>query len=712
MYILWVIIYLLYMKPPFFAFFIKHKFISFIIITWFVLGWYFFIANNTDDINSWYETFAQNRELTVSTGSLENSIFVVWEASLEDEQSLSFNKAWSITQVFFDVWDSVKQWDIIAQIDDQDAYDSIETARISLTNANLDYQELYEDKDESDLTSAKNSIIQSENAYKIAQKELENLKISQNNKIEQSLQNIQNLQTDISSDEVNLEIAEKNLEIFIKQNSQSLNNSQSSKSTTILNMENDFLSYLWDIKIIIDQADQILWITDKNKDLNDDYDQYLSAKNTGLKYDAKQSLRENLQELETLKVLINNYDYSWEKEKISEILTNILNIYSHSYETLDSLYEAVDSSIVSVGSLSQSEINSMKSSTLSNRNNTLNKISQIRSEIHTLENLTDLDLLSDSQQTELLSKQESINNQKFSLEKAKQSLETAQDDFNEMLANQKVELENKQNNLDDKKKSYDLALIKQEELLEWPTQKNILRATNSIKQSEIKLQSAYDSLEDYQIIAPFDGIITNNDYQVWDKITNDTDKTIYIENPNQLQITVMIDQVDIVNVEKDDSAIVTFDAYPNLDVQAEVSRVDTTPVNNSGVVSYQVYISIRDENFDKKILSWMTADIEIFTDKLDNIIAIDSNFISQNNDGNSIVNIKKGTKIEKSVVEIWATLDGKTQIISGLEVWDIIISQNTRQRQVTWKEESTTLFWPTGWGVKPAWNFQTGGRQR
>ncbi len=700
------------MKPPFFAFFIKHKFFSIFILIWIISGWYYFIANNSDDINLWYETFAQNRELTVSTGSLENSIFVVWDASLEDEQSLSFNKAGSITNVFFDIWDNVSRWDIIAQIDDQDAYDAIETARISLTNANLDYQELYEDKDESALISAKNSIVQSENTYKIAQKELENLKISQNNKIEQSLQNIQNLQTDISSDEVNLEIAEKNLEIFIKQNSQSLNNSQSSKSTTILNIENDFLSYLWDIKIIIDQADQILWITDKNKDLNDDYDQYLSAKNTGLKYEAKQSLRENLQELETLKVLINNYDYSWEKEKISEILTNILDIYSHSYETLDSLYEAVDSSIVSVGSLSQSEINSMKSSTLSNRNNTLNKISQIRSQINTLENLTDLDLLSDSQQTELLSKQESINNQKFSLEKAKQSLEIAKNDFNEMLANQKVELENKQNNLDDKKKSYDLAIIKQEELLEWPTQKNILRATNSIKQAEIKLQSAYDSLEDYQIIAPFDGIITNNDYQVWDKITNDTNKSIYIENQDQLQLTVTIDQVDIVNVEELDSAIVTFDAYPDLEVAAEVSRIDTTPVVNSWVVSYEVYIRLTDENFDKKILSWMTADIEIFTEKLDNIIAIDSSYISQDTNSNSVVNVKNNDKIQKTIVEVWATVDGKSQIISGLEVWDVIVSEQSRKRQVSWNDESTTLFGPTGWWNRPEWNFQAGGRQR
>lgn len=700
------------MKISFLGFIAKHKIASGIIVLILVSGGYNYLSSQNNSNNSSFEAFVQNREQVVSTGSLQSSIFVVWDASLADEQSLSFNKAGTITQVFFDIWDTVNQWDVIAQIDDQDAYDEIESARISLQNANLDYQELYEDKDESDILSANNSVIQTKNALDIAVQELENLKISQENKIQQSLQDYQNAKIEIASDEKNLEIAKKNLEILIKQNLQSLNNSQSSKSTTILNIENDFLSYLSDLKIIIDEADQILWITDKNKDLNDDYDQFLGAKNSGIKNQAKNALRYNLSDIQELQVLIKNYDYSGEKETIWEILNQILTVYWDVYDMLDYLYETIDSSIPSVGSLSQSEINSMKSNTLSNRNNALNKISQIRSSLNTLESLTDIDLLSDSQQTEILSKQESISNQEFALEKAKQSLEILQSDFTELTASQKVELQNKQNNVDDKQKSYDLAIIKKQELLEWPTTQNVLRATNSIKQAEIKLQSAYDSLEDYQIIAPFNGTITNNDYQVWDKITNDTDKSVYIENQDKLQLTVMIDQVDIVNVEQNDSALVTFDAYPDMEVKAEVARVDTTPVNNSGVVSYEVYIRLTDEEFDKKILSGMTADIEIFTENIENIIAIDSSFISQDELGNNVVVVKNGNKQEKIQVEIWATVDGKTQIISGLNVWDTIISAAIRQRQTqtNTQQDSTTLFGPTGWWQRPSANFQWGPR--
>jgi hypothetical protein len=50
-------------------------------------------------------------------------------------------------------------------------------------------------------------------------------------------------------------------------------------------------------------------------------------------------------------------------------------------------------------------------------------------------------------------------------------------------------------------------------------------------------------------------------------------------------------------------AIVTFDSYATIPVNAKISNIDTTPVKNSGVVSYEVKIILDDPNFDKKVLS-------------------------------------------------------------------------------------------------------------
>jgi multidrug resistance efflux pump len=48
-----------------------------------------------------------------------------------------------------------------------------------------------------------------------------------------------------------------------------------------------------------------------------------------------------------------------------------------------------------------------------------------------------------------------------------------------------------------------------------------------------------------------------------------------------VEITVNLDQIDIVNVAVGSDAIITFDAYPTIPAKAEVSLVDTTPVSTS-----------------------------------------------------------------------------------------------------------------------------------
>jgi len=43
----------------------------------------------------------------------------------------------------------------------------------------------------------------------------------------------------------------------------------------------------------------------------------------------------------------------------------------------------------------------------------------------------------------------------------------------------------------------------------------------------------------------------------------------------------MLDQIDIVTVELEQEAIVTFDTYSTVPVNAKISSIDTTPVQSS-----------------------------------------------------------------------------------------------------------------------------------
>ena len=75
--------------------------------------------------------------------------------------------------------DTVLKGETIARLDDSDAYDDIESAKLSLQNAQISMTQLYDDEDESKIMSAQNSITNATTSLNIAKKELENLLISQ-----------------------------------------------------------------------------------------------------------------------------------------------------------------------------------------------------------------------------------------------------------------------------------------------------------------------------------------------------------------------------------------------------------------------------------------------------------------------------------------------------------------------------------------------------
>jgi len=619
------------------------------------------VINNTWDV------------LIVEIGSIKKSIEVVWDAELVDEQSLTFNKVWTVTDVYFSEWDSVKKGETIARLDDSDAYRNIEDAKLSLQNAQINLSQMYEWEDESKIKQAENSIITTEASYNTSVKELENLKVTQKNSITKLANEIINYNTEIE----NTKLEKDNL----------LTSTKSSKNTTIIKIEDNFKDYLIDIEDLIESADTILGVSKERKSDNDDYEQYLWAKNTTIKNQSKVSLRESIALYITLSKNIQDYYYNGTKDEMISLLSEYLSLYNKIYNTTDLLYETIDNSIVSVWSLLESDISTMKQDISQARSNSLSKINDINSDINSLNTLVDTNLESSS--SELI------------IQKMETNLEQLAKDFDTTKTRYEIELNSKIKDIENKKENSVISKINLEELLEWPTKSNIEKANNSIAQAKLKLSSAYEDLEDYILTAPFDGVIRKSDYLPWDNLKDDNDKYVYIENPNLLEVNVMLDQIDIVNIELWNIAIVTFDSYATIPVNAKISNIDTTPVKSSGVVSYEVKIILDDPSFDKKVLSWMTADVEIINELKENILLLKTSAITTNWDIKTVIVNNKG-KQEQVEIKTGLVSDGKTEIISGLKEWDnIIIWEFNIGAQD--KTKSTTLFDTPTWGWGWRW---------
>lgn len=684
------------MKKTNFKFYISYFLIWLIIFPVFNYNVFLWNAENTTKNNSSTTTYK------VEVWDITNSIETTWDASLVDEQSLEFTKDWTITKVNFSEWDEVKKGDIIAEIDNSDGYTSIKEAEISLQNSKINLSQLYEEEDESKITSAKNSITNTEKSITIAKQELENLKISQENSLTKLQENLEIEKKNLETMQTDLSLAKQELETLKKEKEDSFDTTTNNKNSSITDVENDFKSYLTTASTIIENSDVILGVSEDNKDKNDTYEDYLWAKNSSIKSEAKASLLSSIWLYENLEEELKNYSYSWDETKVKNILTKFKELYDNLYETANLTYKTADSSISSLGTLSDSEIDSMKKSMDSDRNSALSKVSSIKNSLNKLENLTDTDLVSESNKNSIASKEKSISSQEISIEKQENSITNLEKSYKETVEDYNLKIESKENSIKKEEDSLEVSKLNLKELLEWPTEENVAKAKNSVTQAELKLKSAKENLDDYVLKAPFDGIISKIDYMVWDNIDNDTDKYVYIENPNLLEITVMLDQIDIVKVQKWDKAIVTFDAYSDDPVDAVISNINTNPSKSSGVVSYEVKIVLNDEDFDETILSGFTADVEIINEQKDDVLLLKTSAIQEKN-GKKYVNLIKDWKTEKTYIETWLSSDGMSEITSGLSQWDSVQVENFT---TTAKEDSksVSLFgwwwnsrWPGSW---------------
>jgi HlyD family secretion protein len=641
----------------------------------------------------------------IQVWDIQTSIEVVWEANLVDEQSIRFNKVGKITKVYFKEGVKVKKGDIIAELDNKDAESTIKEAQLNLENAQLSLKQLYDWVDQSQILQSKNTILSAENNLSISIKEFENLKKNNANSLLELQKNLDLSEKDIVLSSSSYETLQWEFETLKKEQLNSLNSSVANKWTTIIDIEDSFRSNIAQIWEIILEADYILGVSDVNKDKNDTFEMFLWAKDSWTKANAEISLGVTIDTYAKVQKDYKNYDNSWERQKLLSLLTEFLAVYNQLYNSVDTLYKTLESSIPSEWSLSQTDIDSKKSKMSSYRTTILSKISTLNKSINTLNTLTDIQLLSEGNNNTLKKKEEALKSAEVDIEKKKVNLESLKNDFLTTKTTYSIQEESKEKDIESKKNTLEIAKISSQELIEWPTSENVLKAQNTIRQAEIRLASSQESLSDYQLTAPFDGIIRKIDYKVWDNLTSDVEKYVYIENPNLLEINVMLDQIDITKVKLWQDAVTVFDAYPNQKVASKITVIDTTPVQTSWVVSYKVKLILDDPNFKNTVLSGMTANIQVITESRQKVLTVKSTALQEIN-GKKILLLQKNWQEQQVEVKTGLSSWWMTEIISWVNEWDTIIIKDFSVSTQT--EGSKSLFSPPA-GMRRSSNSSSSG---
>ncbi|MCK9272697.1 efflux RND transporter periplasmic adaptor subunit [Candidatus Gracilibacteria bacterium] len=665
------------------------KFISVKKIVYFLI-----IAGILYSIYSYYfntksKTTTITKEYTVASGSIENAIKVTGQASLVDEQKLKFNQVGTVTKVYFKDGAKVKKGALIAELDKVDVNNTIRQAELSLNDAQIKLEDLLNGPEYKDVLNSENSVTTAENKIPSLQNDLDNLQRDKENKIRDYNNQIIQKQNDIISNENDI----KNKEV-------SFSNLKNELATLLISEEKGLTDYDVDLtktisdaytsakKQIIDienslyDADEILGVTDANKYKNDAFEVYIGAKDTTTKTNAENDWRETNTFFLDSKTSYNSLNsISQSSDEILEFLNKLLDSYDKLIDLGKSGQEMMNSSITS-SNFSQSDIDSKSSIFSSITSSAQSNYNTVKSTIVNIQKLTDPALKKAQSTNTINSKKQSIIDAEFSLNKLKNDTTTKlQNDLDKLVSDKEYSISNydsqiKQKNLDIQSAQNSLEYAKESlrVLKAGTTSVELSQARNNVSKQRLALDNAQKNLDKYELTAPFDGTIRKIDFKVGDNLTADEQKFIYIENPNLVEISATLDQLDIVKISIGQKAKIVFDSYPDKEFEGTVSEKDSTPIATSGVTSYTITITLDKGKTD--IYSSMTAKVNILIESKKDILVIPASYIEEAS-GIKYVLVKENGQEVKKEVATGITDDTNIEITEGLKAGDIILKKIT-----------------------------------
>ncbi|MDE6534751.1 MAG: efflux RND transporter periplasmic adaptor subunit [Muribaculaceae bacterium] len=125
-----------------------------------------------------------------------------------------------------------------------------------------------------------------------------------------------------------------------------------------------------------------------------------------------------------------------------------------------------------------------------------------------------------------------------------------------------------------------------------------------------------------EITSPIDGIVVSREVEVGQTVVSSMSvASLYvIADLDNMQVVGNVDEADIGQVKVGQNVTFTVDAYPDDTFSGSVSQVRISPTTTNNVVTYEVIVSTT--NPDHKLIPGMTANLSIYTLRLDDAIAV------------------------------------------------------------------------------------------
>lgn len=230
---------------------------------------------------------------------------------------------------------------------------------------------------------------------------------------------------------------------------------------------------------------------------------------------------------------------------------------------------------------------------------------------------------------------------------------------------------------------------------------------NVISQSQASLTNSWYSYQQVSpiITAPASGVISNLMITSGTVISSSTTSsgssvsqklaTIKSKQNENPQAEVTLSEIDATKVSPGQKVTITMDAFPDKSFTGKVLIVDTNGEVSSGVVSYPATIQF--DTSEEKIYPNMGVNARIITEIKDNVLVVPSSSI-QSVGGQKNVRVLQNGQITNLPVEIGLIGDTETEIVSGLNEGDAVVTSIITSGSTSTTRNTTSPFGGTNRG--------------
>ena len=212
------------------------------------------------------------------------------------------------------------------------------------------------------------------------------------------------------------------------------------------------------------------------------------------------------------------------------------------------------------------------------------------------------------------------------------------------------------------------------DLEEKPTPEDLVIARAQVTQARSALAQAQLNLEEATLVAPFAGTVADVNIEVGQMVNSNT-SVIVLTDLTSYDVDLYVDETEIGQVRVGQPVVITPDAFPDEEIEGEVTAIKSIGTVSGGIVTYEVRVEIAPT--EVSIKPDMTTSATVVVEEKENVLLIPNRAIRREGDV-EYVEVLAGTEVRRVAIATGASNDAVTEVTAGLEQGDLVVTNVVR----------------------------------